>query len=166
MAQVDIVYWDSDCFLGYLKAEHDKIRECRGTAQKAEQGDLIIATSAITLIEVVRLQKGAVRLPQKDEKKIRDFFDNPYIYLQNVDRQVGFLARQLIWKEGFSQRDSIHVATALVRKIPKLHTFDQALLKRDGKLGNPKLGICHPDIQHQGHLRTLYEEKENQNHAE
>lgn len=63
MTQLDIVYWDSDCFLGYLKAEHDKINKCRGTAQKAEQGDLIIATSAITLIEVVRLQKGAVRLP-------------------------------------------------------------------------------------------------------
>jgi hypothetical protein len=35
MARIDRVYWDSDCFLGYLKGERDKIAICRGTADKA-----------------------------------------------------------------------------------------------------------------------------------
>lgn len=40
MAKIDRVYWDSDCFLGYLKGERDKIGICRGTADKAQEGDL------------------------------------------------------------------------------------------------------------------------------
>lgn len=51
MAKIDRVYWDSDCFLGYLKGEQDKIGICRGTADRAQEGDLIIITSAITLVE-------------------------------------------------------------------------------------------------------------------
>jgi len=159
MAKIDRVYWDSDCFLGYLKGEQDKIATCRGTADKAQQGDLIIITSAITLIEVVRLQKQPVQLSAKDAKKITQFFRNPYIYIHTVDGLVAELARQLIWDHNLQQRDSIHIATALLRTIPKLHTFDERLLKLDGKLGNPKLRICKPDIPGQMDLGTLYEEK-------
>jgi len=159
MAKIDRVYWDSDCFLGYLKGEQDKMAICRGTADKAQQGDLIIITSAITLIEVVRLQKQPVQLSAKDAKKITQFFRNPYIYIHTVDGLVAELARQLIWDHSLQQRDSIHIATALLRTIPKLHTFDERLLKLDGKLGNPKLRICKPDIQGQMDLGTLYEEK-------
>jgi hypothetical protein len=160
MAKIDRVYWDSDCFLGYLKGEQDKIGICRGTADKAQRGDLIIITSAITLIEVVRLQKQPVQLSAKDAKKITQFFQNPYIYVHTVDGAVATLARQLIWDHNLQQRDSIHVATALLRTIPKLHTFDERLLKLDGKLGNPKLCICKPDIQGQMDLGALYQEKE------
>ena len=159
MAKIDRVYWDSDCFLGYLKGEQDKMAICRGTADKAQQGDLIIITSAITLIEVVRLQKQPIRLSPKDAKKISQFFQNPYIYVHTVDSPVATLARQLIWDHNLQQRDSIHVATALLRTIPKLHTFDERLLTLDAKLGDPKLRICKPDIQGQMDLGTLYEEK-------
>ena len=93
MAKIDRVYWDSDCFLGYLKDERDKIGVCRGTADKAQEGDLLIITSAITLIEVVRLQKQPVQLLAKDAKKITQFFQNPYIYIHEVDREVATLAR-------------------------------------------------------------------------
>ena len=160
MAKIDRVYWDSDCFLGYLKGERDKISICRGTADKAQAGDLLIITSAITLIEVVRLQKQPVQLSAKDAKKITQFFQNPYIYIHGVDREVATVARQLIWDHNLQQRDSIHVATALRRSIPKLHTFDEGLLKLDGKLGNPRLRICRPDIQGQMDLGALYEEKD------
>jgi predicted nucleic acid-binding protein len=162
MAKIDRVYWDSDCFLGYLKGERDKIGICRGTADKAQEGDLVIITSAITLIEVVRLQKQPVQLSAKDAKKIAQFFQNPYIYIHTVDSAVATIARQLIWDHNLQQRDSIHVATALLRTIPKLHTFDERLLKLDGKLGNPKLRICKPDIQGQMDLGALYEEKDGQ----
>jgi len=157
MAKIDRVYWDSDCFLGYLKGERDKINMCRGTADRAQEGDMLIITSAITLVEVVRLQKQPVRLPAKDSKKITQFFQNPYIYIHEVDREVATLARLLIWDHNLQQRDSIHIATALRRSIPKLHTFDEGLLKLDGKLGNPRLCICKPDIRGQMDLGALYE---------
>jgi len=104
-----------------------------------------------------------VRLSAKDAKKITEFFRNPYIYIHTVDGLVAEPARQLIWDHNLQQRDSIHIATALLRTIPKLHTFDERLLRLDGKLGSPKLRICKPDVQSQMDLGTLYEEKEGQN---
>ncbi len=108
------------------------------------RSDIIIATSAITLIEVVRLQRQPIRLSAKTEKTIKRFFLNPYIYIHNVDREVGTLARKLIWKNNLSQRDSIHLATAVLRKIPTMHTFDKYLLKLDNRFGNPRLHIYKP----------------------
>ena len=148
MPQKKILYWDADCFLGFLKKETDKIKLCKGTTTQAKEGNLIIVTSAITLIEVVKLDRQ-LRLKAKDEKIIRDFFKNPYIHIHNVDREISTIARDLIWKHSLAQRDSIHVATALKLKLDKMHTFDTQLHGLSGKHGNPKLQICKPDIQHQ-----------------
>lgn len=158
MPKKQILYWDANCFLGFLKEEQDKIKQCRGTTERAKEGNLIIVTSAITLIEVVKLDKQ-LHLKAKDEKTIRDFFKNPYIYIHNVDREVATIARDLIWKHSLSQRDSIHIATALKLKLDKMHTFDESLYKLDNKYGNPKLQICKPDIEHQMEFDDLNEQE-------
>lgn len=154
MLKKQIVYWDADCFLGFLKNEQDKITVCQGTTAHAEKGDLIIVTSAITLIEVVKLD-NQLRLEAKAEKTIKDFFNNPYIYIHNVDREVGMMARDLIWKHALTQRDAIHVATALKLSLNKMHTFDAKLHGISDKHGNPKLKICKPDIEYQMHFGDL-----------
>ncbi|OHB77744.1 MAG: hypothetical protein A2Z25_19145 [Planctomycetes bacterium RBG_16_55_9] len=147
MPRKQILYWDSDCFLGFLKEENDKIALCKGTTAKAENGELIIITSAITLIEVVKLDRQ-LRLKAKDEKTIRNFFKNPYIHIHNVDAEIGIIARDLIWKHSLSQRDSIHVATALKLKLDMMHTFDAKLHRLSKRYGNPKLQIGKPDIEY------------------
>jgi predicted nucleic acid-binding protein len=147
-----VVYWDADCFLGFLKEENDKIQQCLGVTELAEKGKLIIVTSAITLIEVVKLDNLLRLVDAKAEKKIRSFFSNPYIDIHNVDREVGILARDLIWKEMLTQRDAIHIATALKLKLNKMHTFDAQLYKLNNKYGDPKLEICKPDIDYQMQL--------------
>lgn len=159
MPKRKIIYWDTDCFLGFLKEEKDKIQLCRGATEQAKEGTLVIVTSAITLIEVVKLD-SQLRLNAGAEKTIKDFFKNPYIYIANVDIEVGMLARDLIWKHSLSQRDSIHVATALRLKIDKMHTFDEQLHKLNNKYGNPKLQICKPDIEHQMDFNDLNEKKQ------
>lgn len=161
MQTKQMIYWDADCFLGFLKKEYDKINLCKGTTAKAKQGELIIVTSAITLIEVVKLDRK-LRLSSKNEKTIREFFKNPYIHIHNVGSEIGMLARDLIWKHSLSQRDSIHVATALKLKLDKLHTFDAELHKLSNQHGNPKLHICKPDIEHQMDFGDLDE----QNHKD
>ncbi|MGA2679291.1 MAG: type II toxin-antitoxin system VapC family toxin [Sedimentisphaerales bacterium] len=151
MAPKQIVYWDANCFLGFLKKEDDKIRQCLGVTELAQKGKLIIVTSAITLIEVVKLD-NQLRLDEKSENTIRAFFNNPYIDIHNVDREVGIIARDLIWKHAISQRDAIHIATALRLKLKKMHTFDIELYKLSNKHGDPKLKICQPDLAHQMEL--------------
>jgi len=110
---------------------------------------LKINTSAITLTEVIKL-KGQPRLPKQKERMIVDFFKHEYIIVHNVDRRVAEYARYLIWKHpAVWPKDSIHLATAILRKIPKMHTFDGDLQKLDNKYGSPKLRICTPDIERQ-----------------
>lgn len=162
MQKKQIVYWDSDCFLGFLKNEADKIKQCKGTTDNAERGNLIIVTSAITLIEVIKLDKhdSPLRLDIKSAKTIKEFFNNPYIYIHNVDSEIGTMARELIWNYNLTQRDSIHVATAIKLSLDKMHTFDIKLHSLNGKYGTPKLQICKPDIEYQmdfGDLTTSEE---------
>ncbi len=162
----DIVYWDSNCFLGLLNNEKDKIKCCQGVMKKAEAGELLIVTSALTLIEVIRM-KGKPRLTSAVEKTIRGFFENSFIYIQNVDRDVGLKARELMWRHNdLLPKDSIHVATAILRRVPKLHTFDGDLLSLDGKYGNPKLSICKPDIRYQMEFEDLDGNKASQDQAQ
>lgn len=155
-------YWDSDCFLGWFNAESDKVSRCKGTVEKAHRGEVELVVSAITLVEVIRL-KGKLRLKQSSEKKIKEFFENDFILLVNVDRFIAESARQLIWENNLHSKDSIHVATALYKNVSILNTFDGNLLKLDGQLqlndGSDKLKICKPDIQVTGNLFDEHDEE-------
>jgi predicted nucleic acid-binding protein len=160
MSKREIVYWDSVCFLALLNNESDKVPFCRGTMQKAENHDLLIVTSAITFIEVIRM-KGKRKLDKKTETVIQKLFENSFIHIHNVDRETGIKARELMWKyDALQPKDAIHVATAILRKIPVLHTFDDGLLKLDKKCGRPPLRICKPDIQYQPNLPFFDDSKD------
>ncbi len=155
----DIVYWDANCFLGLLNNEKDKVKCCQGVMKKAEAGELIIVTSALTFIEVIKM-KGQPRLTSAVEKTIRGFFENSFVSIQNVDREVGVKARELMWKHSaLLPKDSIHVATAILRNVPKLHTFDPDLLSINGKCGSSTLTICKPDVGYQMGFEDLSNEE-------
>ncbi len=155
------IYWESSCFIALLKKEEGRIRACQGTIDKAEKNELIIVTSAITFIEVVKLP-GETPLKREAENTIRKFFENSFINVREVDRQIGIIARDLMWKhEGLRPNDSIHIATAIFYKIPKLHSFDERhFLKLNSKYGNPKLTICKPDIEYNEQLKIPNEHEE------
>ena len=162
MGVIQQIYWDSDCFLGIFNNESDKVAKCKGTIEQAENGHLKINTSALTLTEVIKL-KGKPRLSRDKEQMIIDFFKHECIIIHNVDRRTAEYARRLMWRySSLKPKDSIHVATAVIRKIPTLHTFDQDLLALDSKLGTIKLRICQSDIAYQMELEQLYEEKKDE----
>lgn len=156
------VCWDSDCFLRVFNKEVDKVSKCKGTIEQAENGQLKINTSALTLTEVIRL-KGKPRLSRDKEQMIVDFFKHSYIIIHNVDRRIAEYARYLMWKfSSLKPKDSIHVATAVIRKIPTLNTFDGDLLGLNNKLGAIKLRICQPDVAYQMELQELYDEEKSE----
>ncbi|MGB6064360.1 MAG: PIN domain-containing protein [Desulfomonilaceae bacterium] len=97
MKKLEPRYWDSDCFLTWLKGEKEKRATCQGVIEHAEAGKILIVTSALTLAEVIRL-KGKPRIPKEDAAKIEAFFKQPFIDVRNVDRQVAELAREFMWK--------------------------------------------------------------------
>jgi predicted nucleic acid-binding protein len=141
-------YWDSDAFLGWLKTEPDKVDECRGVIRAAENGDLRLVTSSLTLTEVIKLKDKAPLLRDADVQ-IREFFKHEWIVVRQLDRLTAEYARELIWDHGFDPKDSIHVATAVMARVPYLDTFDGKLISQSGQIGDPPLIIGRPDVAEQ-----------------
>jgi predicted nucleic acid-binding protein len=143
-------YWDSCTFLAVLKNEDDKIGECLSVMKAAEAGEIIILTSALTFIEVIKLEKGKPKLSKDVEEKIRAFLRHEWIYVHEVDRKIGELARDLMWQyESLKPKDATHVATAIWTKVDVLETFDDELIKLSGTIGDPLLHITRPYLPNQ-----------------
>ena len=144
----EIHYWDACTFLALLKNEPDKVAECISVVKAAKDGHVMIVTSALTFIEVVKLEKGKPKLPKENEAKIRDFFRHKWIYIYDVNRKIGELARELMWQyEALKPKDATHVATAVIAKVDVLDTFDDYLIKLSENIGDPPLVIKRPFFQ-------------------
>jgi predicted nucleic acid-binding protein len=138
------VYWDSDCFLAWLKQEPGKYELCEATRTKAESNEIIIVTSALTIAEVLYKNKNE-RIPKKDKELVVAFFKNEFIAIRNVTRSIAELARDLVWDHGLKPKDSIHAATAIDAKIEIIETFDKDFIKRSGQIPPYRLYIQNPE---------------------
>lgn len=105
---------------------------CRPVLQAAEKGNVEIVASSVALVEVICKDKDA----SIDDQRVRDYFDNDYIFLVSADKDVCDLARQLMLAghAGLRAADAIHVATACISNAEELHTFDDNLLALDLKI--------------------------------
>jgi len=144
----EIIYWDSDAFLGWLQEEVGKVELCQGTLGRAVAGEVVIVTSALTLAEVLWM-RGGPRVPEDKADKLRRFFRHSYIRVWSVTRAIAESAQDYVWKHGIRPKDAIHVATAIAAKAPILETFDEGLLKQSGSVG---LEIRKPIAPKQGRL--------------
>lgn len=144
-ADMQLVYWDSDCFLGWLQKEEEKQSLCEQVILEAEAGNIKLITSSLTLAEVL-MMRGKPYLPRTDAARVRDFFKQPYISVRSVTRALAEDARELVWSRGIKPKDAIHVATAASAKLTTLHTFDRHLIRKSGKVGTPPLRIERPSV--------------------
>lgn len=155
--QVIIETWRQDftllgfvCFLALLKNEPDKIDECLSVVSAAKSGQVTIITSALTFVEVIKLNKGTPKLSKEVEETIRGFFKQDWIVIRELDRTIGELARELMWEyDSLQPKDSTHVATALKSKADLLDTFDDGLIRLSGRVGDPPIIIQRPHIPNQ-----------------
>ncbi|PSB20207.1 PIN domain-containing protein [Phormidesmis priestleyi ULC007] len=148
---IPLHYWDSCTFLGYLKAEADKVDGCVSVLKHAEKGSVKIVTSSLSLVEVIKLKKREP-ISREDEEKIRRFFMHKWIVLQDVDRKISELARELVWEHVLRPYDAVHVATAIRAKVNHIDTFDDDLIKLSEKLGEPKITMGKPFLSTQTEL--------------
>lgn len=141
---VELIYWDSDAFLGWLQEEPGKVGLCAGTLERAKSGEIAIITSALTVAEVLWLRNHP-RIPKDKAETLRKFFRHSYIKVQNVTRSISESAQDLVWDHGVKPKDAIHVATALkITRLSALETFDDDLLKLTNMIGMPPLQIRKP----------------------
>lgn len=137
------VGWDACTWIAHIQRERilgadgktvveDRGAMCRPVLQAAERGVVEIVVSALCLVEVLARNRTA----GTDDQKVRDFFDNDYILLVNLDKQVGDFARRLMLGgyAGLKPPDAVHLATACVANVEVFHTFDDKLLVLDGQI--------------------------------
>jgi hypothetical protein len=97
------VAWDSCTWIAHIQGERilgpdgktvieDRGATCRPVLDAAERGVIEIVVSAIALVEVLARNRSS----GIDDQRVRDFFDNDYILLVNVDKQLGDFARRLM----------------------------------------------------------------------
>lgn len=157
-------YWDAGPFIAWLTNEErdGRAERCLPVIRAAESGQLLIVTSTVSAIEVVKLdQKDAViNIGPEAEAKIAAFFRQPYISMRDYDMRTAEISRGLIWQYGLSTRDAMHAATAIRWSMTHMDTFDGGLLKLDGILGSPTLRITVPDLPQQLELSLPAEQTE------
>ena len=91
------------------------------------------------------------------------FFENQFISMKPLDRQIGELAHEFTRTHSLAGGDALHVATAIVNKVDVFYTWDEhkkrarrGLLVHNGKIGTPPLRIEKPPPALAG---TLFDEK-------
>jgi predicted nucleic acid-binding protein len=137
------VGWDSCAWIAYIQREkildpkrqavvEDRGAMCRRVLEAAEKGSIEIIVSALCLVEVLARN----RTSDIDDQRVRDFFDNDYILLVNVDKQIADFARRLMLAghAGLKPPDVAHLATACIANVDEFHTFDDRLLALDGQI--------------------------------
>jgi predicted nucleic acid-binding protein len=123
----------------------DREMMCRTVIEAAKKRSIEILTSAFCLVEVCK-DPGGVK---GNSDKLKDYFENDYILLTNVDRFVAERARELMMAaySKIKPPDAVHLATAAISpNVDELHTFDGRLLNLDGlinKEGGGTLKICN-----------------------
>ena len=140
------IYWDSMTFNYRIAGTHADIAILKDVSERAQRGEIELLTSAFTLCEVAKVEpEGETLPPEEQERRIDEFFRNPYIILVQVDRRVGRLARDIIRRYSpIKGKDAIHIASAIIADATVMQTYDGDVLKKNGKIGNPPLRIEKP----------------------
>lgn len=148
-------YWDACTWIALIQEEKAELADggiedrgvmCRSVINSAVKNKCELFTSALGLAEVCKAPKNWT---EAAEQRLLAFFENDYIVVVSIDRQIGELARKLILQGHSKLRpaDASHVVAAAVANVDEMHTFDEKLLSLDGKVSKAdgtKLRICKP----------------------
>lgn len=153
MTGKDIIYWDTCIFIHLLKGDahnHGDAEGIRDSVQRFENGEIILATSSITLTEVLQ----ATFKSERDELVFEQLTRHPRFMMISVTPEIAKAAGKLRSRKSsddksLSTPDAIHLATALHSKARFLYTSDAG--KTGKSLGlipatqfNLSITICKP----------------------
>jgi predicted nucleic acid-binding protein len=139
-----LYYWDSCVFLSRFQRTAGRIDIIEKITSAAEDGQVRLLISTYSLSEVVRVSpskddegKEVILTENQIESElalISGYFENDYIIIKPITQVIAEMAREYVAKFGLKPGDAIHVATAIFWDVPVLHTYDDKVLKRTGKI--------------------------------
>lgn len=159
----EIVYLDSCVFLAWLKDEENRADIIATIFDDAAKGYTKILTSSLAIAEVLNIQGFKSPIPKEHRDKVKSLFANEWIIPQGVNRRLAEIAQELVWEYGVSPKDGIHVATAMVHKVPVLYSYDGGLTKHgllQTSYGSVKISEPQPPAQGELKLDAPNEIKE------
>lgn len=135
----EFVYWDACVFLAYLRGTPDRIPHIQAVLDEvSKNGDLTIATSTITQVEVAYWRDLNDRFILDDESEQildRMWHDENVVLLIEFHSIVAKKARTLMRESrrdhgwGLKPNDAIQLATAQYIDASIFHTYDDELFK-------------------------------------
>ena len=150
----DLICWDSSVLISWIRGDEiaDKRRAIETVVNSIERGMYKLAVSTLIYVEVLErtMPEGAIA-------QFKKFMQNRQtLEIVAVDIRVAEKAQAIRNKSSKTIRtpDAIHVATAIVCGAKLFHTFDDALLRLNGKDEVEGLMITPCDIP--GKSRSLF----------
>ena len=145
------IYWDSCVYISCIQETTGRIDTLRKIIKQAEDGDIVLVASTFIIAEVVKI-KDCVLTSDEQADKIKEFFDNDYIKVRDLDRKTASMANEIARVHSINPADAVHLATALRWQCDSFQTYDgekggpTKLLAFDGKIGRPPLKIELPSF--------------------
>lgn len=140
------IYWDACVFLSYVNGIAGRVETIDELLNQARAGNFELLTSSLSHAEVAfaAIEKEQGRLHADVEQKIDDLWrpGSPIKTVEFYDL-IGLEARRVI-RQGITQgwgllkpADAMHLATARKMNVSQMQTYDDRLLKWDGRLSFP-----------------------------
>ena len=125
----DLAYIDSNVFIYpviYDAEAVEKARRAKEVLTRIERGELLAYTSTLTWDEVVWVVSRVLGRSDGVEQG-RKLIGFPNLHFIEIDLTILTQAQRLIERYNLKPRDSIHIASALSRKIKKIISDDKDL---------------------------------------
>jgi predicted nucleic acid-binding protein len=136
-------YFDSDTIIRYVENDADAHPVVHALINEAADGRWNLVVSTLTLLEVTRRRNLPVD-PTK-HAAILLFFDNPFIFIRELDKPLVDEALKLIYDYlWLYPPDAAHLAAAIDMKCEIFYTYDVKMIEKfDGEHG---LRVRQPEM--------------------
>lgn len=146
-----LICWDTSVLIDWLKGigNQNRIRSIKSVIAEIEAKKYKLAVSTLVYVEVLEC-----RMPEQAIKQFKEFMKNgDLVEVFAVDIRIAEKAQAIRnrtrneKKKMIKTPDAVHIATAIVSKAKQLHTFDDGILKLNGKDEVEGLVITACDMQ-------------------
>lgn len=148
---LDLICWDTSILIDWLKGSENQNRmlSIKSVIAEIEAKKYKLAVSTLAYVEVLEC-----KMPEQAIKQLKEFMKNGnLVEVFAVDIRIAEKAQTIRnrarneKKKIIKTPDAIHIATAIVSKAKQLHTFDEEILKLNGKDEVEGLVITDCDMQ-------------------
>ena len=116
----DRIYWDSCVYLNFLRGGHPNADAMHAILRAWEAGEVILATSALTIAEVLHVRCEGLPASWIDKSKQGEILrlftarEKGELVLVELTRPLAESARDLCWHHRVPPKDAVHIASALL----------------------------------------------------